>query len=522
MKKNTFIAVISLLVFSVSSFGQTESYWVFLKDKTIENYQIENDFSQKAIERREQQNIPFDASDYPVNSDYLKQIEENVTDLTGNSRWFNAAYIKATEEQIEQLEQFEFITKISKAVVWNESPYCDEKALSDVTYNDQLRISQLRMFYPEYFESKEITGKGVRVAVLDGGFPGVDTHPAFDHLRENNQIIDTYDFVKDDVFAYRGNQHGTMVLSCIAGKYKDNEIMGLAQDAEFLLARTEKSFEPFKEEIFWMEAMEWADQKGADVINSSLGYTFHRYFQENMDGKTSLITKAANKAAEKGILVVNAAGNEGDGDWHYIGAPADADSILSIGGVKPDTHLHINFSSYGPTADGRLKPNVSAAGKALVADKNGFYQVAYGTSFASPLTAGFAACVKQAFPELSVMELKAKIESSGSLYPYFDYAHGYGIPDAGKLFGEKSDKLSVEIIEEKSDIIIHIPDEVFTNSGIHNNNILFYHIQNANGQLDSYKVLEILQQDVARLSKAALKGKKLMVHFNGYTTSSNF
>lgn len=117
MKKITFIAVISLLVFSLSSFGQTESYWVFLKDKAIENYQIENDFSQKAIERRAQQNIPFDASDYPVNSDYLEQIEENVTDLTGNSRWFNAAYVKATEEQIENLKQFEFISNISKAVV---------------------------------------------------------------------------------------------------------------------------------------------------------------------------------------------------------------------------------------------------------------------------------------------------------------------------------------------------------------------------------------------------------------------
>ena len=168
--------------------------------------------------------------------------------------------------------------------------------------------------------------------------------------------------------------------------------MGLATGANFLLAITEVSSEPFSEEENWLAAVEWAYKNGADIISSSLGYTNNRYFTKDMDGKKSFVVKAASLAARKGMLVINAAGNDGDSEWKVISTPADADSILTIGGVSPETNLHINFSSYGPTADGRMKPNVSAFGEAVVANTKGNVEIAFGTSFATPLVAGFAAC----------------------------------------------------------------------------------------------------------------------------------
>jgi len=516
------ILVLLLLFSSLGIYAQTTDYWVFLKDKNTAEYRIESDFTQKAIERRNLQNIVFDASDYPVNENYQQAISKHVTELVGASRWFNAVYVKATEEEIASLYTLDFIRKIDEALVPEASPFCDFETENDKNSSlESLRFSQLAMFYPNELKEAGLSGKGVRIAVLDGGFPGVENHAAFEHIRKENRIIDTYDFVKDEPNPYRGIQHGTMVLSNIAGKYHD-ELLGLAPDAEFLLARTEKRTEPYKEEIYWMQAMEWADRKGADIINSSLGYTYHRYFQTNMDGKTSLVSKAANKAAEKGILVVNAAGNDGSDGWHYIGTPADADSILSIGGVSPDTYLHIYFSSYGPTADGRLKPNICASGKTVVAEKNGGYGVSYGTSFASPLAAGFVACAKQAFPELSVMELKAKIESAGSLYPYFDYAHGYGIPDARKLLNDETVTKTFDLIDEGDEIKIRISDEIFESLTVYDKTRLFYHIQDESGKLNSYKVLKVQQQTPLSLSKEEIHSKILMIHYKGYVQKFTF
>jgi serine protease AprX len=520
---NTIRLFVSLLLFSsLGLSAQTTDYWVLLEIKNIADNSIESDFTEKAIARRSLQNIDFDVSDYPVNENYQREISNIVTELVGASRWVNAVYIKATEAEIAALYNLNFIRKIDKAFVPETSPFCDfDTKASKSSSLESLRFSQLAMFYPNYLTEANLSGKGVRIAVLDGGFPGVESHAAFEHIRKENRIIDTYDFVKDDPNPYSGIQHGTMVLSNIAGKYHD-KLLGLAPDAEFLLARTEKRTEPYKEEIYWMQAMEWADRKGADIINSSLGYTYHRYFQKDMDGITSLVSRAANKAAEKGILVVNAAGNDGSSSWHYIGTPADADSILSIGGVSPDSYLHIDFSSFGPTADGRLKPNICASGKAVVANKQGGYGISYGTSFASPLAAGFAACAKQAFPELSVMELKAKIESAGSLYPYFDYAHGYGIPDAGKLLNKKTAEKTFDIIDEENEIAVRITDEVFECLTVHDKSRLFYHIQDETGKLTSYKVLEVQRQTPLSLSKENLKEKTLMVHYKGYSQKFTF
>ncbi|MCL2132173.1 MAG: S8 family serine peptidase, partial [Lentimicrobiaceae bacterium] len=383
----------------------------------------------------------------------------------------------------------------------------------------------------EYFVKNNINGKGVRIAVFDGGFPKVDTHEAFEHLRKNNQIVNTWNFPikKEDVYGW--NSHGTMVLSCIAGIKKNGTMLGLATGAEFLLARTEVETEPKKEEFWWLQAVEWADKNGANVINSSLGYGIDRHYFEELDGKTTIVTKAANMAASKGILVCNAAGNEGsDRQWLKIIAPADADSILTVGGINASlTHFsRINFSSYGPTADGRMKPNVAAFGYANVASPSkNYYRSVHGTSFSSPLIAGFAACAWQTNRNLTAMELKDEIEKSASLYPYFDYAYGYGTPKASYFTENQQPEIERTFTITSNDtaiIITPIADKL----DFLKINYLFYNVQDENGTLDYYTQIDLYQYYTTRGSEnydivikkhTSLNNKTLNVFLNGYFES---
>jgi len=373
----------------------------------------------------------------------------------------------------------------------------------------------------DYFMQNHLTGKGIRIAVFDAGFPGVDTHPAFEHIREN--IVATYDFTKRSENVYRGHWHGTAVLSNIAGKMGDIPL-GLASDAEFLLAITEKaSREPFWEEETWRQAVDWAYENGARIISSSLGYSKHRYFPENMDGQTSFVAKAAQIAAEKGILVINAAGNEGNKkSWKMLITPSDVETVLTVGGIDPKIEIHSNFSSFGPSADGRLKPNVCANSTTVAATpkKNGFRSVD-GTSFATPLVAGFAACVWQAHPELKAQDIFNLIQQSGELYPYYDYAHGYGVPNA-QYFDKTSPQPSktFDFIEENDEIKIEISKDILPLLGKSNILRLYYNLQKTNGILSEYAVINVFQKNVLTISKNKLKDvKQISVHFLGYTST---
>lgn len=434
-------------------------YYLFLKDKNGVEFNPYTFFDQKAIERRLKNNISlYDSTDFPINNNYLNTIENLSEEVIGYSRWFNLIAISATEEQIKQISNLEFIKKI---VPINSYSYLARIENSDTNTNDSLDFSkllspQLIRMQGQLFLENNIDGTGIRIAVFDAGFPGVDKHPAFEHLRQNNKIIKTYNFPKKNENVYGWNSHGTMVLSCIAG-YFENTKLGLATGSEFLLARTEVNSEIAKEEIWWMMAAEWADQNGADIISSSLGYGIDRYYISDMDGKTSLVSRAANMAAHKGILVVNSVGNEANKKtWHTIIAPADADSVLSVGGIEPSFDSPIDFSSLGPTADGRLKPNVSAYGLAHVAKPQG-YDDAYGTSFSCPLVTGFAACAWQTNRQLSNMQLKAEIEKSAHLYPYFDYKVGYGVPEASYFFNKNDHFVKKKTFYfEEDDLYIYI------------------------------------------------------------------
>lgn len=429
------------LVFLAASFfypviAQTAKYWVFFTDKEGASFDPYGYFDPKAIERRLQHGYDlFDPTDFPVRTDYQEIIGSMVENLTFTSRWFNAVSVRATSEQIQALQHLPFVASVREQYLVPVLAAADDD--DETEPDDQaIKVRQVQMMQGGLFRKMGITGKGVRIAVFDAGFPKVDSHPAFQQIRDENRILKTWDFTKKKEYVYHANSHGLSVLSNIAGIDTDGQLLGLATGAEFLLAITEVSSEPFREEEWWLAAAEWADKNGAQLISSSLGYTYHRYFPQDMDGKTSLVSRAANMAASKGILVVNAAGNEGSTkNWKVIGAPADADSVLSVGGIDPATGVKVDFSSLGPTVDGRMKPNVSNAGVVVAANKKGRVSRTQGTSFAAPLTTGFAACAMEALPGKTNMEMFELLQQSSHLYPYFDYAHGYGIPQASFFTG---------------------------------------------------------------------------------------
>jgi hypothetical protein len=304
----------------------------------------------------------------------------------------------------------------------------------------------------------------------------------------------------------------------------DGKPYGLAPDATFLLARTEGRGEYKQEEINWAKAVEWAIENGADIIQSSIGYTYHRYFQEELTGKYSIAAQAALKAARAGILLINSAGNEGINQWKTLGTPADADSILTVGAVDPQSGIAAAFTSIGPTADGRMKPNVCASGTVCAFTPKGKSRIMAGTSFSAPLISGFAACLMQLMPKACAQEILQAIEQSGHLYPYYDYSHGFGVPQASRFFEEtpKSSRLS------DFETVIEPTDELFqvTTTGSKAgwdrwswSKYIYYHISDSTGSLRMYGVNEfnpLIRNDVSR--KAYQKGDRLRVYINGNIT----
>ena len=516
--KKIFVTLL-LAIALVPSFGQS-CYWVFLTDKQGTTFDPYTYFDAKAIERYQQNGADlYDISNYPLNSSYVSQVDALATEEVGCSRWFNAVAVMATPEQIARIEQLPFVSRtqhiggdMQLATVSGQS---DLSAQSD---HPNLTDQVLRM-QGNLFRDKGIDGKGIRIAVFDGGFPRVNTHDAFKHLRDNHRILDTWNFPNKKADVYGWSTHGLATLSCITGIVGKMQL-GMATGAEFLLYRTEVELEPFKEEVWWMQAVERADKHGANIISSSLGYGKERYWTKDMDGK-SYVAKAGNLAAKKGILVCCSAGNEADTkEWKTIVTPSDADSVLCVGGIEMslDRYRHISFSSYGPSADGRLKPNVSAFGHVYAAanSSNKAVNTVYGTSFSCPLTAGFAACAWQTMPGKTAMEMFDLIQNSADLYPYYDYALGYGVPQASFFVNEprKIDPTFV-LRETKDSVEVHLlePTEFAT---------IFYNKQRPDGTLVKYSSIELKNvhpKDCLQFYKGSLDSCRLNVCYNGFTLS---
>ena len=546
------IVLILFCFFLFNSFLSQEKYWIYLTDKDGVEFNPHSYFDQKAINRRIKNKVPLNhITDRPLRTDYQNKIARIADSVCGHTRWFNAIACKLTPQQFLEIQNLNFVKEVTPMIT--ETVFADGNSYKELHKGEQgLLEGQIASMHGKEFTKKGLTGKGIRICIIDAGFPDVNTSSIYKHIRDNNRILKTWDFKKNKPDVYKYNSHGTKVLSCIAGK-TDGVFIGLAIDSEFLLARTERIlYEGDAEEEDWLMAIEWADKNGADIVNSSLGYTSARHFIEDMDGKTCIISKAGNLAARKGILVINAAGNDGDGNWKYIGAPADADSVLSIGGINPWTGLHTAFSSYGPTADHRLKPNLSAFGHVIGYGPGVGVHETQGTSFSSPLVAGFAACAWQSDTTLTNMELFKKLEESANLHPYFDYAHGYGVPQATYFtdpLNGTEERETFTIDENESFIQITIKDEHFTiedkivfdyfpytfnklnlipwlhfqdTYSTSDSNIkkgapgyFYYHIENDAGYLDEYFVLSVYEKAVLRIRKSENMGKKYRFHYKG-------
>ena len=529
MRKNFLIAIFALL--SNLGMAQNKCFWVFFSDKDDTQFDPYTYFDEKAIERYQQCGADlYDISNYPLNDGYVNTVGSYSTEVFGESRWLNALGIEATDDQAALIAQLPFVARVQEIVSdgalasWQaqrsnpETSGVDCLVIPTRNNDDEpegILTDQLIRFGGQHFIDNGIDGKGLRICVMDAGFPKVNTHPAFKHLRDNHKIIKTYNFPnkKEDVYGW--GTHGTMVLSCIAGINEKDRKMGLATGAEFLLARTEIDPEPFKEEVWWAQGAEWADKNGADIINSSLGYGKDRHWTKDMDG-TSYVAKAANKAVEKGILVCNSAGNEGDDKrWMTIITPADAENVLCVGGIDDDleNYRHIYFSSYGPSTDKRRKPNVVAFGHAQVANPSGGFTDAYGTSFSSPLTAGFCACAWQTMRDKTVLEMKTEIEKSADLYPYFDYAFGYGVPQAAYFIGDLNPtERSFNLVQEKDGVRIAIPKR-FENQDV------FISVEGADGVLLGYYKAYPDTTSIKLYNKDFGQGRKLNVSYNGFYDS---
>lgn len=506
-----------------------EKYWVSFTDKSGVEFDPYSYFSQRTIDQRLSQGIDlFDEKDFPVNENYCASLLSFCDSVSYSSRWLNGIAVYTSAERIEMIKNLPFVSSIREMNAQMKLAFKEDISNDLDEHKNAILKYQTDRLGGKLFKDKKIDGKGIRIAVLDAGFKGADVNVAFNKLRSDKRIIATYDFVKKKENVYVSHWHGSAALSCIVGEL-DSVKIGLATGAEVLLARTEKVIsETMSEEENWLAAAEWADKNGANIISSSLGYTYNRYFNDEMNGKNSLIAMAATVAASKGILVVSAAGNEARDNWHFISTPADADSVLTVGGTNPDTDLQIYFSSPGPSSDGRLKPNVTAPAHVTAAATVGLKET-FGTSFSTPLVAGFAACAWQMQRSLSNMQLFREIEKSGHLYPYFDYAHGYGIPQA-KYFTDttrtKEPTFDFVIVNDQIKVVLRekysYPDqEIALGYKAHRN--FFYKVADKNGVVKSYTVYLADRKEMLNLQAQDFQeGDEVTVHFEGYTSILDF
>lgn len=509
-----------LFVLLISLFPlKAEKYYVYLTDKDGATLDAGSYFHPNTIERRARCGVPLvQYSDLPVRKDYIEQIVALSDSVTLVSRWFNMLCVHSTLAP----DKFMALPCVKRV----ERPLQQEAKLCMIdsvfpSYSEALKFYQTERMEASVLRSRGLDGEGVVIAIIDAGFTGMSTDPAFEHM----SVLKAWDFVRDDANPYRGSTHGTQVAACMGGMdVSDSSYFGLAPKAQYLIARSERLFmERLVEEEYWLAAAEWADKNGADVINSSLGYTRRRYQVEDMDGETALISRAASMAFSKGIVVVVAAGNEGGGSWKYISAPADADSVIAVGGIDPYSDLRSSFSSYGPNAKSVPKPNVCAYGSAVVPDRLSGTTITKGTSFASPLVAGFVACMVQAFPEYNQHQLFASLQESGHLYPYFDLAHGYGIPLASKLFQENTNqgKDYFTLEETDSEVYLKVTDlflESYPDEDRRKRLNIYAHVKNTEGKVVYYACYNDLDDEGWLMQTEQFsKGYEIMVHFEGCT-----
>ena len=441
--------VFFLLLFSSAIFSQ-EDAWVYFKDKPNAQSYLDNPLnmlSSRSVERRTNQNIVLNTSDAPIEISYINQIKSTAgITVLAKSKWLNALHIRGSQANVTALKSVSFVDKVvfanktlnttSKKVTENQVAKTNDKLKITVDYAYGTSANQIQMLNGQILHQQNKTGAGKIIAVLDAGFPAVNTAQPFKKLIDNQQILGGYDFVNRNANFYAGDDHGTMVLSTMGG-YKENALVGTAPDASYYLFITENdASENPVEESLWVEAAERADSLGVDIITTSLGYfaydvPAYSHTYSDMNGNTNFISRGAEIAFSKGIIVVASAGNEGNTTEPHIGSPADAASVITVGAVT-SSKSKSSFSSVGPSYDGRIKPEVMAQGTAaVVSDTAGNIRTINGTSFSCPIMAGMIACLWQAYPTKTNKEIRQMVLESADRYATPNNDYGYGIPNFG-------------------------------------------------------------------------------------------
>lgn len=466
-----YLLILLLIVqFQIVS-GQKEvmnyKFRVYLKDKQTSKFEKVNPLtflSQKAIDRRKEQNATIDSSDYPVSTEYKKIITDLGVEIVAESKWFNTVVLQCVDSiQIENIEKLNFVDSVQ--FVWRGHSHSQDEimrprlAVVDCK-TDSLMDSYFGMSDPQFslhnaqhLHNAGFQGKGIDIAVIDAGFTNLDVIPCFAH----SYIKGFKNFVPDGKI-FSSSDHGTKVISTMALNIP-NKAMGSAPHASYLLLRSEDEQSEYPvEEDYWVAAIEYADSLGVQLVNTSLGYSSFddstlNYSPKELTGSKSLMSRAADAAFDKGILVVGSAGNEGNKTWLKITVPGDSKKMLTVGAVSLDSTI-TSFSSHGPTADGRIKPDLVSVGKrTLTIGQTGLIDFTNGTSFSSPFLTGLIGSLWSVNPQLNRKDLIDIVKESAHQFHNPDSIFGYGIPDFGIAYQKVLKTLKIESNSAERDLM---------------------------------------------------------------------
>jgi hypothetical protein len=499
------VRVFISFIFSLFFFSAVaqDRYWIRFTDKGNQDFSSIQ-LSEQSLLRRENQGYVLDSTDIPVFQNYIDSISFSNIKIRTKSRWFNAVSAYLTDVQLEELNKsnFSFVKSIQPVnqLTWESSevsmiPYASKPFPKEYYGEAYPAINQIK---GQELHKLGFEGQGIHIAVIDAGFTKTKEHPVFEQAFIENRISEGIDFVQflQPNIQFDFSEHGKMVLSTMAA-FQPGEYVGTAPKANYTLIRTEEGAkEDVIEEDYWVMGAEYADSIGVDMINSSLGYSLfddslqnHSY--EDMDGESTIISRAADIAMDKGILVVTSAGNSGNSPWHYITAPADAKKVLTVGAVN-EFGESASFSSHGPTFDGRIKPNVVGHGANIsVAYGSESIIQSNGTSFSGPVICGMTACLWQFLKKnysgntlLTNRLVIEMLEKSASHYTKPDSNMGYGIPNyaaiikpylknpitewtiapnpvadnSPTLYGDFSDKVTIRIFNTQGKLLMQKED----------------------------------------------------------------
>lgn len=443
VRYNLYFIIFLLLLIPLHVSGAGYYFYVQFTDKNNSPYSLSQPsqfLSARAIERRTNFALAYDSTDLPVNPAYLQQVRNLGVEVHSKSKWMNGITVLVPDSSVMgQVRALPFVRFTEYTGLQGvRSPVRPKrmKAIRNVDYGTaDFQISQVG---GKFLHNLGLRGGGIHVGVIDAGFMNVNSNPAFDSLRLQGRLLGTKDIIAPGEDALGSDTHGANVLSIMAGNLP-GQYLGTAPDASYWLIRTEYGPTEYKAEVdFWCAGIEFADSVGVDLINSSLGYYVFddpsmNFTYANMNGKVSRASLAASLAAKKGIVVVVSAGNEGNKSWRYIGSPADAEGIVTVGAIQTNG-LPASFTSFGPSSDGRVKPEISALGApASIVNIDGLPAYGNGTSYSSPVMAGMLACYLQAArrsaPPYNVESLIRNVFKSANLYTAPTTQLGYGIPN---------------------------------------------------------------------------------------------